>query len=63
MPAHHTVNMGLAWTPTKDLRLALNVKNVTDRKPYYDPNGWEGYDHGLNLFGRVYNVAVSYRFW
>lgn len=65
-PAHYTVNLGVNWTPNwvanKDLRLGLNIKNVLNKQPYYDPNGWEGYDHGLNLFGRVLSVSASYKF-
>jgi len=45
------------------LNLGLNIKNVLNSKPYYDPNGWEGYDHSLNLFGRVYSLSASYKFW
>ena len=63
VPSHRTVNLGLAWAASKDLRLSLNIKNLLDRKPYYDPNGWEGYDHSLNLFGRVASFAVSYKLW
>ncbi|MDM4767662.1 TonB-dependent receptor [Pelomonas sp. SE-A7] len=62
-PAHYTVNLGFNWKPIKDLNLGLNIKNLLNKKPYYDPNGWEGYDHGLNLFGRSYSVSASYKFW
>ncbi|MFZ6800814.1 TonB-dependent receptor plug domain-containing protein [Undibacterium sp. Di24W] len=61
-PAYKTVNLGLGWTPVKDLRLGLNIKNILNTKPFYDPNGWEGYNHGLNLFGRVISVSASYKF-
>lgn len=61
-PAFKTVNLSLAWTPIKDLRLGLNIKNVLNTKPFYDPNGWEGYNHALNLFGRVVSVSASYKF-
>jgi outer membrane receptor protein involved in Fe transport len=62
VPAHYTVNLGVNWTPSKNLCLGLNVKNVLNKQPYYDPNGWEGYYHSLNLFGRVLSVSASYKF-
>lgn len=62
-PSHYTVNLGVNWKPLKDLSLGLNIKNLFNRQPYYDPNGWEGYDHSLNLFGRSYSVSASYKFW
>ncbi|MFT7721996.1 MAG: TonB-dependent receptor [Roseateles sp.] len=62
-PSFHTVNLGFNWKPVKHLDLGLNIKNLFNRMPYYDPNGWEGYNHSLNLFGRSYNVSASYKFW
>jgi iron complex outermembrane recepter protein len=62
-PSFTTVNLGLSWKPIKNLNLGLNIKNVTDKKPYYDPNGWEGYDHNQNLFGRQLSISASYKFW
>ncbi len=61
-PAFKTVNLSLAWTPIKDLRLGMNIKNVLNTKPFFDPYGWEGYNHSLNLFGRVISVSASYKF-
>lgn len=62
-PAHYTVNLGFNWKAMKDLNIGLNIKNVLNKQPYYDPNGWEGYDHSLNLFGRQYSLSASYKFW
>jgi outer membrane receptor protein involved in Fe transport len=62
-PSFTTVNLGFNWKPMKNLNLGLNIKNVTDKKPYYDPNGWEGYNHSQNLFGRQYAFSASYKFW
>lgn len=61
-PAFKTVNLSLGWTPIKDLRLGMNIKNVLNTKPFYDPYGWEGYNHALNLFSRVVSVSASYKF-
>lgn len=61
-PSYYTVNLGLSWTPIKSLKLGLNVKNAFNRKPYYDPNGWEGYPHSQNLFGRIYSLSANYKF-
>ncbi|WP_200953957.1 TonB-dependent siderophore receptor [Massilia sp. Root351] len=62
-PSYTTVNLALSWKPVKNLDLGLNIKNVLDKKPYYDPNGWEGYNHSQNLFGRQFAVSASYKFW
>jgi outer membrane receptor protein involved in Fe transport len=62
-PSYYTVNLGFNWKPVKNLELGLNIKNVTDKQPYYDPNGWEGYNHAYNLFGRQFAFSASYKFW
>jgi outer membrane receptor protein involved in Fe transport len=62
-PSYTTANLGFTWKPTKQLDLNLNIKNVTNKKPYYDPNGWEGYNHQTNLFGRTFALSASYKFW
>ncbi len=63
VPSYTTVNLGFSWKPIKNLNLGLNIKNVLNKKPYYDPNGWEGYDHSQNLFGRQLAFSASYKFW
>jgi len=62
-PSYTTVNLGLTWKPIKHLDVGLNVKNVLNKRPYYDPNGWEGYNHSTNLFGRQLALSASYKFW
>lgn len=62
-PAHYMVNLAFNWKAMKNLSVGLNIKNVLNKQPYYDPNGWEGYDHSLNLFGRQYSLSASYKFW
>jgi outer membrane receptor protein involved in Fe transport len=62
-PAHTLVNLGFKWKPLKHLDIGLNIKNVLNKKPYYDPNGWEGYNHSLNLFGRQFAISANYKFW
>lgn len=62
-PSYYTVNLGASWKPIKHLDIGLNVKNVLNKQPYYDPNGWEGYNHSLNLFGRQIALSASYKFW
>ncbi|MGZ5198357.1 MAG: TonB-dependent receptor plug domain-containing protein [Telluria sp.] len=62
-PSYTTVNLGFNWKPVKNLNVGLNIKNVFDKMPYYDPNGWEGYNHSQNLFGRMFAVSASYKFW
>jgi outer membrane receptor protein involved in Fe transport len=62
-PSYTTVNLGFTWKPMKHLDLGLNIKNVLDKRPYYDPNGWEGYNHSQNLFGRQLALSAAYKFW
>jgi outer membrane receptor protein involved in Fe transport len=62
-PAYYTVNLGFNWKPIKNLDVALTIKNLQNKQPYFDPNGWEGYNHSQNLFGRSYAFSASYKFW
>lgn len=62
-PSYTTANLGFNWKATKQLDVNLNIKNVTNKMPYYDPNGWEGYNHAQNLFGRTFALSASYKFW
>jgi iron complex outermembrane receptor protein len=62
-PAYTTVNLNFNWKATKDLSLGLNIKNLFNKQPYYDPNGWEGFDHRFNIFGRVISLSADYKFW
>jgi len=62
-PSYTTVNLGLNWKPMKNLDLGLNIKNIFNKQPYYDPNGWEGYNHSQNLFGRQYAFSLNYKFF
>lgn len=61
-PSWATFNLGMNWRPSKQLTLSMNVKNITNKMPYYDPNGWEGYDHSLNLYGRQLALSAVYKF-
>jgi len=61
-PSYTTVNLNLGWRASDHLKLDLNVQNLFDRRPYYDPNGWSGYDHRFDIFGRVYGLTARYKF-
>jgi iron complex outermembrane receptor protein len=63
IPSFTTTNLNFVWAATDKLRLGLNIQNVFDREPYYDPQGWEGFNHRHNIFGRIYNLTVTYKFW
>lgn len=63
IPSYTTTNLNFDWQATEKLKLGLNVQNVFGRQPYYDPNGWEGYNHRHNVFGRIYSLSVTYKFW
>ncbi|MGK5079878.1 TonB-dependent receptor plug domain-containing protein [Janthinobacterium sp. HLX7-2] len=62
-PSYTTVNLVFSWKPIKHLDVGLNVKNAFNKQPYYDPNGWEGYNHSQNLFGRQFALSASYKFF
>ncbi|QNM95711.1 TonB-dependent receptor domain-containing protein [Chitinimonas koreensis] len=57
-----TLNAG--WTPNKQLRLDLNVRNLFGRTPRYDPEGGEGVNfyEDAYRFGRVVSLAGNYKF-
>ena len=55
-------SFGVSWRPTEQLRLGLTVKNLFDRRPFYDPNGFAGISDYTNLYGRIYSVSLDYRF-
>jgi outer membrane receptor protein involved in Fe transport len=63
IPSFTTVNFNLDWNATPSLRVGLNVQNIFNRQPYYDPNGYEGFNHRHNIFGRIYTLSASYRFF
>jgi outer membrane receptor protein involved in Fe transport len=62
-PSYTIVSLNFDWTATKDLKLGLNIKNLLNKQPYYDPNGWQGFDTRYNMFGRIFTVSASYKFW
>ena len=57
------MNLAFSWKPFKNLDVGLNVKNAFNKQPYYDPNGWEGYNHSQDLFGRQFALSASYKFF
>ena len=63
IPSFTTTNLNFDWRATDKLKLGLNIQNVFGRQPYYDPQGWEGFNHRHNIFGRIYNLTVTYKFW
>jgi outer membrane receptor protein involved in Fe transport len=63
MPSFTTVNLNFDWKATDKLKLGLNVQNLFGRQPYYDPNGWEGFNHRHNIFGRIYSLSATYKFY
>ena len=62
-PSYTIVSLNLNWAATKELKLGLNIKNLFNKQPYYDPNGWQGFDNRYNVFGRIFTVSASYKFW
>lgn len=62
VPSWWTANLGVSWRPTDQLRLGLTVKNLFDRRPFYDPNGFAGISDYTNLYGRIYSVSLDYKF-
>ena len=62
-PAYYTANLSVNWKPVKNLDLGLSIKNLFNRQPYFDPNGWEGYSNNYDIFGRQFGVSASYKFF
>jgi len=61
-PSHTLVNLNLGWKVSEQLRLGVNIQNLFARMPYYDPRGWQGFDHRYNIWGRVWNLSANYTF-
>ncbi|GAB3346865.1 TonB-dependent receptor [Lysobacter tyrosinilyticus] len=63
VPSWWSANLGVSWQPSEKLRVGLNVKNLFDRRPFYDPNSSFGdISDYTNLYGRIYSVSLDYKF-
>ncbi|QNM95710.1 TonB-dependent receptor domain-containing protein [Chitinimonas koreensis] len=62
VPSWWTANLGVSWTPVKDLRVGVTVKNLFNRLPYYDPANWIGIADHTNPYGRSYSVSMNYKY-
>lgn len=54
--------MNLAWKPKANLKLDLNVQNLLNHKPEYDPQGWNGTNVFDSYYGRVVSLTLNYQF-
>lgn len=54
------------WHPNKQLRVNLNIQNVFNREPRYDPESYS--NNGVNtyelayMYGRIFNLTANYKF-
>jgi iron complex outermembrane receptor protein len=61
-PSWWTANLGVTWRATDKFTVGATVKNVFDRKPFYDPNDWMSFSGYTNNFGRIYSLMLNYKF-
>ena len=61
-PSWWTANLGVTWKATDKFTVGMTVKNLFDRKPFYDPNDWMSFSGYTNNFGRIYSLMLNYRF-
>lgn len=52
----------LNWKHDKKFNLDLNIQNVFNRRPHYDPEGTYGVNQYENYLGVVVNVSGRYKF-
>ena len=68
VPANTYLNANFVWDVTKNLKLDINMQNILNKQPTYDPvaDSWYG-THGVNQLqnyqGRIVNISGSYKFW
>jgi outer membrane receptor protein involved in Fe transport len=61
-PSWWTANLSVNWKPIEKLTVGVNVKNLFNKLPFYDPNDWMNFPGYTNNFGRIYSFNVSYTF-
>lgn len=63
VPAWWTANLGLTWRPIEHMSAGFTIKNLFNRRPFFDPNSFLGdASDYTNNYGRVYSVSLSYKF-
>jgi len=62
--SHATLDLTLAWTGIKNLRVFGSVQNLTDRQPPWDPTQALGFSVSqFDMRGRYVRAGLDYRFW
>jgi iron complex outermembrane recepter protein len=63
VPSWWTANLSAVWRPGAHWTVGLTVKNLFDRLPFYDPNGFLGDSSDYaSILGRSYSLQLGYRF-
>lgn len=62
VPAWWTANLGLNWQPDDHWHVGFTLKNLFNRKPFFDPNDWMTYSGYASNLGRSYSFSVGYKF-
>ncbi|MBV1776835.1 TonB-dependent receptor [Burkholderiaceae bacterium DAT-1] len=65
LPSSTYWTLNLGWQPVRNLNLNLNMQNLLDHRPAYDPRGGygaNGYEY-LGLYGRIVRLSAGYKFW
>ncbi|TAA09765.1 TonB-dependent receptor [Pseudoxanthomonas winnipegensis] len=62
-PSWWTANLSVAWRPDAHWNVGLTLKNLFDRKPFYDPNSFLGDSSDYaSIYGRVVSLQAGYKF-
>ena len=62
--SHSTLDLTLAWSGIKNLRVFGSVQNLTDRQPPWDPTQALGFSVSqYDMRGRYVRAGLEYRFW
>lgn len=63
VPSWWTANLSVGWRPDDHWTLGVTVKNLFNRLPFYDPQGFAGDSSDYaSIYGRSYSLQLGYRF-
>ncbi len=63
VPSWWTANLSVGWRPDEHWTLGVTVKNLFNRLPFYDPQGFAGDSSDYaSIYGRSYSLQLGYRF-
>ncbi|MFZ6655745.1 TonB-dependent receptor plug domain-containing protein [Undibacterium sp. TJN19] len=57
-----TWTSNVSWKPRKDIKIDLNIQNLFNKQPEYDPRGTYGVNNYDNFLGRLVKLSFNYQF-